>query len=723
MNHHSFGWLTGAALVALSSTGLPPANAAGNGVPTVADAIGGVVSGPQGPEAGVWVIAETKDLPTPLAKIVVTDDKGRYLLPELPQAKYKIWVRGYGLVDSKPVMGEPGKNIDLAATTAPDRKAAAQYYPANYWYAMIHPPAVTEFPGTGPNGNGIAPAMKSQQQWLQNMKECMQCHQLGDPATRELANNTPEGWSARVQMARAPGDPSIGDQGKGYMNNMNSDMTKYGRTAGLKMFADWTQRIAKGELPAEAPARPSGIERNLVLTLWEWGHEGSQFHDEVSTDRRDPTLNGGGPIYGNLINLGKLGIFDPKSGKTTEVDLPGSKAGYNHTVMLDQKGRVWMPDLGPVYQTDTTPGPRPDFCTNAAENKFAKYFPATGRGGTFIRMYDPTTKEVSAIPSCFGGGHIWFGHDAHNTLYFSSNVVGWIDTKVWDETHDPAKAEGWCPMVQDTKEKGVTKAAFGKDGEATIDPDRTHWNQPGQPVDPKKDTLLAVGGYGLGINPVDDSIWFGSYRYPGGITRTERGSNPPETCRSEYYEPPKLADGNYAAFAPHDLGFDSKGVAYVTFTSGQIGRFDRSKCKVLTGPSTASGGHCPEGWTVFDGPGPKFVGFTQGYANPDYFYQSFVDRFNTLGLGKDIAMVPGTNSDSLLALNPNTGKWVTLRVPYPMGFYSRWLDGRIDDSKAGWKGRGLWATYGTIAVWHQEGAEEANPRLVHFQLRPDPLAH
>src|SRR5262252_4034500 len=64
------------------------------------DDIGGVVTGPNGPEAGVWVIAETSDLPTKFAKMVVTDDQGRYVIPDLPSANYQVWVRGYGLVDS-----------------------------------------------------------------------------------------------------------------------------------------------------------------------------------------------------------------------------------------------------------------------------------------------------------------------------------------------------------------------------------------------------------------------------------------------------------------------------------------------------------------------------------------------------------------------------------------------------------------------------------------------
>ena len=106
------------------------------------DDIGGVVSGPDGPEAGVWVIAET-------------DDQGRYLLPDLPDATYRVWVRGYGLVDSPPVEGEPGDHLMLTAVPAPDARAATQYYPANYWYSLLEVPPASEFPGTGPDGNGI----------------------------------------------------------------------------------------------------------------------------------------------------------------------------------------------------------------------------------------------------------------------------------------------------------------------------------------------------------------------------------------------------------------------------------------------------------------------------------------------------------------------------------------------------------------------------------------
>ena len=101
------------------------------------DDIGGVVSSAKGPEAGVWVIAETSDLPTRFARMVVTDDRGRYVLPDLPKASYSVWVRGYGLVDSPKVKATPGKNLNLKAVVAPNDAAAAHYYPAIYWYSMM----------------------------------------------------------------------------------------------------------------------------------------------------------------------------------------------------------------------------------------------------------------------------------------------------------------------------------------------------------------------------------------------------------------------------------------------------------------------------------------------------------------------------------------------------------------------------------------------------------
>ena len=152
------------------------------------DDIGGVVRSAKGAEAGVWVIAETNDLPTRFARMVVTDDQGRYVLPDLPQANYNIWVRGYGLVDSPKVKATPGKQLNLSAVVAPDESAAAKYYPAIHWYSMVTIPPSTEF-----GGKGAIPGKITQPQWLNSMKSngCIGCHQLGQLSTRTFPRNVP----------------------------------------------------------------------------------------------------------------------------------------------------------------------------------------------------------------------------------------------------------------------------------------------------------------------------------------------------------------------------------------------------------------------------------------------------------------------------------------------------------------------------------------------------
>src|SRR5215831_13741016 len=112
------------------------------------DDIGGIASSSKGPEAGVWVIAETTDLPTKFRKIAVTDDAGRFVIPDLPDAKYKVWVRGYGLIDSEPVQATRGRQLSLKAVLAPNARAAAQYYPSDYWLSLIQIPPKSDFPMT-----------------------------------------------------------------------------------------------------------------------------------------------------------------------------------------------------------------------------------------------------------------------------------------------------------------------------------------------------------------------------------------------------------------------------------------------------------------------------------------------------------------------------------------------------------------------------------------------
>ncbi|MBV9742475.1 MAG: carboxypeptidase regulatory-like domain-containing protein, partial [Acidobacteriia bacterium] len=156
--------------------------------------ITGTVTGDHGPEAGVWVIAETTELATRMIKTVVTDDQGRYLLPELPAVNYQVFVRGYGITDSARVNAKPSSTpVNFKVTDAKNPQEAAKVYPADYWLSMLAPPAKNLFPGTGeksdtnPNGNGLGARMLDQDHWIDQAKKgCNFCHQLGNALTRDV---------------------------------------------------------------------------------------------------------------------------------------------------------------------------------------------------------------------------------------------------------------------------------------------------------------------------------------------------------------------------------------------------------------------------------------------------------------------------------------------------------------------------------------------------------
>jgi hypothetical protein len=214
-------------------------------------------------------------------------------------------------------------------------------------------------------------------------------------------------------------------------------------------------------------------------------------------------------------------------------------------------------------------------------------------------------------------------------------------------------------------------------------------------------------------------VWGSQLGYPGAIVRLNPGSNPPETALAEVFEPPMKGDVPVQGYSPRGMDIDRNGVAWVAMASGHMASFDRRKCKgPLNGPK-ATGQQCAEGWTFYTEPLPQLKGVTSsGSAESSYY--TWVDQFDTLGLGANTPINTGNHSEGLLALKD--GKWVVLRVPYPNGFYSKWMDGRIDNPKAGWKGRGLWATVSTRAPFHMEGGKGTTSKVVKFQLRPDPLA-
>ena len=313
------------------------------------------------------------------------------------------------------------------------------------------------------------------------------------------------------------------------------------------------------------------------------------------------------------------------------------------------------------------------------------------------------------IDTCYGTHHLQFAEDKNDTLWFSGDreAVGWLNTKQYDETHDEKGSQGWCPIILDTN-------GDGKIGE---------YVEVDAPVDPTKDKRIRAGSYGIIVNPVDGTVWFAQTGpVPGRIVRLDPGPNPPATCKSEVFDvpfDPKAPEKS--GFTPRGIDVDRKGIIWTALSgSGHLASFDRRKCKVLNGPS-ATGEHCAEGWTLYKTPGPALKNAPEFSA--DFHYYNWVDQFNTLGLGDNIPMSNGSGSDSLLALMPDTGKWAVLRVPYPLGFYTKGLDGRIDNPSAGWKGRGVWAVTGTNTPWMlEDGRKGTRPKLVHFQMRPDPLS-
>lgn len=691
---------------------------AGLGSVRAQDQISGVVTGPKGPEAGVWVIAETGDLPTRYVKIVVTDDQGRYVLPELPAAKYNVWVRGYGLVDSPKTASTPGKTLNLTAVPAPDPKAAAQYYPAGHWLSLLEPPAKSEFPGTGPVGNGIAPGIENQAQYLRMIKSggCTACHQLGTKPTRELPElfshfeSTEKSWERRLQSGQAG-------------PNMINTLVQMGGPRTLKMFANWTDRIKAGEVPV-APARPQGLERNVVITQWDWADPKAYLHDLVTTDRRNPTLNANGLIYGATeLSTDYLPVLDPVRHTVSRVPLtvrdpatpatssamPAPSANWGaepiwtsktnvHNPMIDGQGRVWITAV-------VRPADNPAVFKAGSNHPSAKVVPLD-RSGRQLGMYDPKTKKYTHISTGFSTHHLMFAEDANNTLWTSGGgpVVGWLNTKKFDETGDEVASQGWTPLILDTNGNGRRDVYVG----------------PNEPVDPTKDKRINAPMYAISPAP-DGSVWGSVLGFPGAVVRIVPGANPTETALAEYYELPLQPNGEpVEGFSPRGMDVDRNGVAWVALASGHLASFDRRKVKgPLNGP-TATGQHGRDGWTFYPEPLPQMKGVSySGSAEGSYY--TWVDQFNTSGLGANTPINTGNASEGLLALKD--GKWVVLRVPYPLGFYTKWIDGRIDDANAGWKGRALWATISTRTPFHMETGKGTTSKVMKFQMRPDPLAH
>ena len=630
-----------------------------------ADDIGGVVTSAQGPEAGVWVIAETRDLPTPFARIVVTDDGGRYVVPDLPEADYEVFVRGYGLLDSERVAGVRGQRLDLAATVAPDGRSAAAVYPPGSWLSLLEIP------------DGDIPPL----QVASTVKSCLQCHPLGNEGTRRIPAHledlpTDEAWLQRLNSELFGG------------SMMTGMFRGLGEQAG--MFGRWTDAIAAGAYP-EPPPRPSGLERKVVITVWDWATPQGSRSDSQGTYAWNQTLNAGGRVYGVHQEDTMLSWLDPATHEVGRIELDAQGL---RSIAMDGEGRVWA-----TARLDPGDAP-PDFCGPGSENPYLANFRPGGSPKQAV-VYDPRDGSVEKIPSCLAVDHNHFTDEDDRPIYFGVNdAVGWISTEVWDETQDAEASQGWCPAVLDTNGDGVI----------------TEWTEPDEPISPGLDRRIEFGCYSIGVDTNDGSLWCaGIGEDDNKLVRFVRGDDPPESCMAEVFEAPEL---DVPIFKSGGVAVDGDGIVWLNWRgSDQVTSFDRSRCDVTSGP-TATGRHCPEGWAVHQMDRPNLRG-TPSPLHAEMMYLTQIDHADVLGLGGESVITGPVNSYSLQVLIPATGEFLDMVVPYPKGFFSRSAQGRIDDPDAGWKGRGLWSNYSTYTPHFIEGG--TGPKIVKFQMRPSPL--
>ena len=423
------------------------------------DDIGGVVTSTKGPEAGVWVIAETTDLPTKMARIVVTDDRGRYVIPDLPKGNYSVWVRGYGLVDSakSDECAWPDGEPDGTLSAQPARRgrvlpgellvragaaARQERVPRHRRKRERHFRSDAQPGGSGSTTSRHPRARRATRWATRRRARCRQ--NLGKFGT------SVEAWNHRLQAGI--------DGGAGMYANTN----RFGRDRVLKMFADWTDRIAGGEIP-QAPPRPQGVERNFVVTVWDWATRSRVFPRRGG--ERQAQSDGQCQRAGLRRAREQLGQHDDPGSDAAQVHAgedPGARrearsrsrprsASPRRTGARRSTGRAESSDTATSWtRRDALGTPRvparPPRSRPSARRARRIRRPSCSRSTTAdgsTRFTTRTTKQWTIVDTCFGTFHLNFAHDANNTIWSGNGgVVGWVNTKVLDETQRPAEGTG-----------------------------------------------------------------------------------------------------------------------------------------------------------------------------------------------------------------------------------------------------------------------------------------
>jgi len=422
-------------------------------------------------------------------------------------------------------------------------------------------------------------------------------------------------------------------------------------------------------------------------------------HDLISTDKRNPSLYGYGKVYGvDRTGGGRLLILDPMKNTTTSLQVePKDKShGYSltkdyyhgaeeeqayvgedrewmaspHNSMMDANGRMWMTtqiraggkDFYPTWAKDTiVTGSKDPASVDLAYKTIA------ARGNNMqLGYYDTKTGKFVSVDTAFNTHHLQLDWQDRIWVDGGGSTAGMLDIKKLDLNN----IEGTQVAAQKTYMR----------------------------VDPETGKLIPGGGYGEAVSPIDGTVWYSSSVAAGPNNKVYMID--PKTDKITDYPLPQDGTGRFS----HGIDFSSDGNLWVSLGSGQLGRFNRKTNE----------------WKFWDNPGVKFKGTGAETGTTDFPYYLWVDQFDVSGLGKDTVFVTGSTSDAFFVFDPKKETFSTFHIPYPMPYYARGLDGRIDDAKAGWKGRGLWMTYSSYLP---RFTETRSGTVNHMQIRPNPLAN
>ncbi len=632
---------------------------------------------------------------------------------------YTVFVRGYGLVDSPRVSATPGKALNLTAVIAPNEHAAAQYYPAGNWLSMMRIPEAGEFPGTGPQGNGINPEHQEPggvdaDDQVGRLHRVPSARHQGDARNSEGARHFPSlqhAWERRLASGQA---------GAQMLNGINN----LGKERALLLFADWTDRINRGEVPP-APPRPQGVERNVVITMWDWADpkvvparrgvdrspqpDGEREWTALRRARAERRLRAGARSEDAHDQLGFRSASAIPTRRRPRRRWPAPSPYFGeepiwtsknnvHNPMLDEKGRL-VADLRRALAGE------PGVLQGRLESSVGKGVSDAAQRPPSGRCTTRPPRQLTHIATCFGTHHLMFAEDANNTLWTSGGgqVVGWLNRKMFDETGDEEKSQGWTALIMDTNGNGKARCVCRAGCSRSI---RQRTSASARRSTPSLPRRTARSGARCSAIQGRSCGWC-----PDRIRRRPRSPK----CMSRRST---TRCGPASRRAARDV--DRNGVFWSALASGHLASFDRRKCKgPLNGPK-ATGQHCPEGWTLYTEPAaavPRREGRRQR-------------RRQLLHLGRSVrcARPWRQHADQYrqrLGRTAGVEGWqvggdaraVSARLLYQVdGRTHRRSEGRMERARA--CGR----RSARRTPFHMETGKGTTSKVYHVQLRPDPLA-